>query len=760
MIKKVELLAPAGNKEGYIGALNAGADAIYLGGEKFSARAYAENFEVQDIIDCIRLGHLYGVRTYLTVNTLVKKGELRDFFEYLVPLYENGLDGVIVQDLGCASLIPEYFPDMELHISTQMTITGRYGAAYLKRMGAVRLVPARECSLKDLKALKQDCGMEIECFVHGAMCYCYSGQCLMSSVLGGRSGNRGRCAGPCRLPYRAEGQNERSYPLSLKDLCTVELVPQLIKAGIDSFKIEGRMKKPEYTAGVTAVYRKYIDKFYQNPNAEYKVDKKDNDFLRKLYIRSEIQDGYYLKHNGKEMITFHEGGYLGTDDGILQEIRSTYIDNPMKLPVNMKVILLAGQKAYVEVRCKEFSMTTYGEFVEKAKNRGLNEKDIEKQMRKLGNTPFGAEEIQVITDGTSFYPVKEMNELRRQVITLLEDKMIEQQGYAAKRKFHREIDVEERYCSHAFTYLLDCKNTTHENWGIEEKNIGTEKADRGFTVLIQTREQLEALLKLPVYFTNNSLLVRVYVEESLFGETSQKIKESLLLLQRRLCDSRSELIIALPFIIDWEHMEKLNEVFSLTYDGMIQGVLVRNLEELEYLKEHGYTGKIYSDTNLYAFNQASVAKLLEDVDGYTYPVELSRKEERDLFEGTVFEGYGEKIVYGRTLVMTSANCIFKSFDRCKGKGVHYSYIEDRKGIHFPVKIDCNYCNNGIYNSVPLSLHKDMEKRYRNVCKRISFTVESREETKRILEFFLGSYGTGRELPFDQFTTGHSMEGVL
>ncbi len=246
MNRKVELLAPAGNYEAFMGALNAGADAVYLGGEKFGARAYADNFTTQEICRALHVAHFMGRKIYLTVNTLFKESEVAQLYAYLLPFYEAGLDGVIVQDLGVFCLLRDWFPKLPLHVSTQMTVTDKGAALFLKEQGAARIVPARELSLLEVRGLKEAAGIEIECFIHGAMCYCYSGQCLFSSILGGRSGNRGRCAQPCRLPYQIYADKDlvmgEGYPLSLKDMCTLEYIPQLIEAGIDSFKIEGRMK--------------------------------------------------------------------------------------------------------------------------------------------------------------------------------------------------------------------------------------------------------------------------------------------------------------------------------------------------------------------------------------------------------------------------------------------------------------------------------------------------------------------------------------
>ncbi len=261
-MKKVELLSPAGGYKTMVGAFNAGATAVYLGGSKFGARAYAENFDRDEVLDAIVYAHLHGKKIYMTVNTLVKEAEFSQLYDFMLPYAEKKLDGVIVQDYGAARLIRQEFPDIELHASTQQTVTGVYGARLLKERGYTRVVPARELSLEEMRAIREKADIEVEAFIHGAMCYCYSGACLFSSVVGGRSGNRGRCAQPCRLPYRMDVNGKEIYPLSLKDMNTVALIPELIEAGIDSFKIEGRMKKPEYSAGVTALYRKYIDMYY------------------------------------------------------------------------------------------------------------------------------------------------------------------------------------------------------------------------------------------------------------------------------------------------------------------------------------------------------------------------------------------------------------------------------------------------------------------------------------------------------------------
>lgn len=309
-MRKTELLAPAGSMESLRAAINAGADAVYIGGTKFGARAYADNLTEEDMKWAIDYAHLHNVSLYMTVNTLLKERELEEeLYSYLLPFYEHGLDAVIVQDFGVLCALKEWFPDLPVHVSTQMTVSGAEGFAFLKNFPNVtRIVTSRELSLKELKTIRKSTGLEIESFIHGALCYCYSGQCLMSSLIGGRSGNRGRCAQPCRLPYdvydgtkKISGAQE-NYILSPKDMNTLELLPQILDAGIDSLKIEGRMKRPEYTAGVVSIYRKYIDRWLENGSDGIKIAKEDVRTLEELFRKRGYSQGFYARHNGRNMM--------------------------------------------------------------------------------------------------------------------------------------------------------------------------------------------------------------------------------------------------------------------------------------------------------------------------------------------------------------------------------------------------------------------------------------------------------------------------
>ena len=306
--RKLEVLAPAGSFESLKAAVSAGADAVYMGGSKFGARAYAQNPEGESLLDAIDYAHLHGVKLYLTVNTLLKDQELeQELYEYLKPCYEHGLDAVLVQDLGVLCAIRKWFPALPVHASTQMTLCGPGSVELLKEMGVERAVLSRELSLKEIADIYQKTGMELETFVHGALCYCYSGQCLFSSILGGRSGNRGRCAQPCRLAYQAaDGQRKtltgEQTLLSPKDICALDLIPQIAEAGVYSLKIEGRMKRPEYTAGVVRIYRKYVDQYLQNGAKGYQVAEADRKELLLLFNRDGFSRGYYEQHNGRNMM--------------------------------------------------------------------------------------------------------------------------------------------------------------------------------------------------------------------------------------------------------------------------------------------------------------------------------------------------------------------------------------------------------------------------------------------------------------------------
>lgn len=731
--KKVELLAPAGNAEAFYGAIHAGADAVYLGGNRFGARAYAENFSEEELIACIRYAHLFGRKVYLTVNTLVKESEFPELYEYMEPYYLAGLDGVIIQDMGVFSFLRDHFPGMELHGSTQMTITGEYGASFLKSQGACRVVPARELSLKEIQRIKETTGMEIECFIHGAMCYCYSGQCLFSSILGGRSGNRGRCAQPCRLPYTIGRQQKECYPLSLKDMCTIEYIPELIEAGIDSFKIEGRMKKPEYAAGVTAVYRKYIDKYYEDPEAPWKIAKADMHALSCLYIRSERQDGYYHKHNGREMVTLNSPAYSGSDEALLENIRKEHLERRQTLPVRMHADFITGEQAVLTLTCGDSVVTLHGDFVQEASRQPISRENIEKQLGKLGEGNFhldGFMDIRVSEN--AFYPLKAINELRRKGIALLEEQRILENGFPYER-------LPEPACHKVTEKRMHGKEISHEKLAVI---LRTQEQWHGFCrSSFWKRSSQENAGNLRIYLEADLLLADVTVAENILKQIYDKNIRSMIVLPRILR------------LADRQYLEKLHAFVrkNMTY---IYGFRAGSMEHIELLRQWGMEEKvIVGDHSLYLWNRAGRDFWREYLDGFCLPLELTSAEQKSLMDSSF---PAEKMIYGRIPMMVTANCVAKTTDRClREEGGGISYLTDRYHKRFPVVRNCTHCFNVIYNTVPLSLHKDMGK-WHSVTGLLDFTTETEEETFRILEYFAG---TGKELPYTEYTTGHEKRGV-
>lgn len=725
--KKIELLAPAGNFACFRAAVNAGADAVYLGGEQYGARAYADNFSSGEIIEALRIAHLYGRKLYLTVNTLVKESEFGSLIPYLAPMYDAGLDGVIVQDIGVLECLRQNFPGLELHASTQMTITGVYGAAYLEKLGVCRVVPARELSLDEIRDIKAKTSLEVECFIHGAMCYAYSGQCLFSSILGGRSGNRGRCAGPCRLPYANIG-NRMQYPLSLKDMYTLPMLPELIRAGIDSFKIEGRMKSPEYTAGVTSMYRKYIDLYLENPEKTYQPDPKDEEVIRQLYIRSDTCDGYYQRHNGKSMVTLTEPGYSGSSPEVLKAIQERYLSQNVLLPITGTAKICAGELAELTFSYRSISVTVTGELVSPARNRPLGREEISQRLSKLGDTCFVLTHLTVDTDEASFMPVKALNELRRTAASRLEQEIL----------YHntpeRKIFTAESYKGYAHSASSD------------------EREANELCVLASTLGQLMTA-------NDFSDIHKIYVDADIFLR-EMTAQQSLL--------PGKEYFLVLPHIFRKRSYQYLSVYETLLKNSSFSGIMVRNFEELEWIYRIGYTGSVCSDHTVYAWNNASLAYLAEQLDCITLPLELNRKELNRL--SADIDCSISFVLYGYIPMMYTANCVRKTLDHCIKDDTNTDNryrLTDRYQNDFTVIQNCAHCYNILYNTVPLSLHGQLEeilkKKYHQL--RLDFSIEDEVQTGAVIDYYANRVIEKKELsykefPYKEFTNGHYKRGVM
>lgn len=729
-MNKVELLAPAGNYDALKGVINAGADAVYLGGEKYSARAYADNFTRGEICDGIHFAHVLGKRIYLAINTLVKENELDGIYSFLLPYYENGLDGVIVQDLGALRFMKKHFPGLALHASTQMSLTGSFGTELIKEEGVSRIVPARELSLEEIKEIKHATGIEIEAFIHGAMCYCYSGQCLFSSILGGRSGNRGRCAQPCRLPYRVDGGREQ-YPLSMRDMCTIELIPQLMEAGIDSFKIEGRMKKPAYAAGVTAIYRKYIDLYYED-RENYHVDKKDTDRLRALYIRSETGDGYYHRRNGRDMITLNSPAYSETDENLLRTIEQEYLERKPGVSAKAEIILEAGKPAELLLKTDGRSICATGDIVEAAQNQPLSGEKIIRQVKKSGNSTIVIDDVKVSCKGQAFMPVGALNDLRRRAVFMMEEELIRQNGLLYKGRKTVSKDT---------------------GWKTDDgMHSDSSPANLNLHVTVRTEEQLIAAL--------GQKPARIYVDYSLLiMEGAQKI-QALLSSENNERKEFPALYAATPYIVRKKDYGYLTEIRLAVESGLFSGVLIRNLEGFGYFNEYLDKDKLVLDAGMYLWNRESIRFFEGKTAEFYLPVECNRKELRELQKSCPGDSAcSSAILYGRLPMMITANCLQKTTDRC-AKKTGWNSLKDRYGKIFPVFHDCLCCYNIVYNSVPLSLHKFLQE---NMCLlhagRLDFTTENGRETKEVIRYFKRISDCYEDPPYQEYTTGHYKRGV-
>ena len=396
-----ELLAPAGSFECLVAAVAAGADAVYVGGRRFGARAYAQNFDIDELARAVVYCHLHGVKLYVTVNTLCDDRELAELFEYVGELVEIGVDALIVADLGVVSMIRTAYPELELHASTQMSVHNTDGACVAHSLGCVRVVPARELSRESIRSIVENSPTEIEVFLHGALCVCHSGQCLYSSLVGGRSGNRGECAQPCRLPY-GDG-----YPLSLSDLSLAEHIPELIDLGVASLKIEGRMKSASYVYTVTGVYRRLLDERRAASSEECEL-------LRRAFSRGGFTDGYFTARLGKEML----GIRSERDKEESRQLESELKLEPKRVPIKARVRIKVGEPIEMTVIGELGEVTVQGAVATAAESRAVSADEVRMRAAKVGASFLSLDEadVQVECDANAFLPVSELNAVRREAV--------------------------------------------------------------------------------------------------------------------------------------------------------------------------------------------------------------------------------------------------------------------------------------------------------------------------------------------------------
>lgn len=798
-MRKLELLSPAGSLEICKGVIDAGADAVYLGGNLFGARAYAKNFDQEQLFEALDYAHLHGKKIFLTVNTLVKNAEMEKYlYDYMEPLYRHGLDAAIVQDLGVTSFLHNHFPELPLHGSTQMSGTSAYGAREMQQLGISRIVTAREVSLQEISSIYQETGMEIESFVHGALCYCYSGQCLLSSLLGGRSGNRGRCAQPCRLSYQvtnAKGDiynRKQPYPISPKDLCTLDLLPLMAEAGVFSYKIEGRMKQLEYAVGVTEIYRKYMDILEAGETYQH-AEKKDIDALLSLGNRNGFTEGYYKKRNDKTVLSLTTSAHRSGKNGVnafteessgkrneryskkagksnfkkasndlqknidkerLTEEKANLSKNverisTSKIPVSAHVQLITGQPAMIELSTGNHDSTIVynGTEVMQAQKQPLQYQDVCDRLKKTGNTPFDLKDIKLELSEDAFLPVKLLNELRREALERLTEKLLDSYKRELPANGQRPKSVSTEWTAHSKETAVIFKSQALEN---NSKQIQT---DWKLSVLVRNSQQLAEVLKY-------SAVEAVYLDDDSLRSDWKKMQVAV----QHIHTAGKQAVYAFPFILRKDREDAFIEHLPAFLDCAFDGVLIRSIDTLGFVKETlPEKLPVIADHSLYSFSDQAVQTLeTEGCNLVTAPFELNEKEFRH--RGNE---HTEMILYGWIPVMHTAQCIYKNFDVCRKKQSKEEtlFLQDRYFKKFLIAQHCPDCYNTIYNSQPLYLfgHADKIQKLGFASIRLEFLAESAKEVRQILSDYTAIYENGQPADLkkweNRYTNGHFKRGV-
>lgn len=788
MTNKIEVLAPCGTLDSFYAAVNAGCDACYLAGTMFGARAYAGNFDPETLLRVIRYAHMHSVKVYLTINTLLKNSEFSQLYEFLFPLYQNGLDAVIIQDLGVLSFVKREFPDLSIHCSTQMNICSSYGAAYAKNCGASRIVTARELSLKEIQNIKETVDIEVETFVHGAMCFCYSGRCLLSSMAGGRSGNRGRCAQPCRKQYNGK------YEMSMKDMCALKYVPALIEAGVDSLKIEGRMKNEYYTAACVEAYRTMVCDYYDGNFSEEKAEAYQKRLLD-IFNRGGFTEGYFFMRNDSSMRDIYHPGNQGlkvgnveqvSDGGVcftalepiykqdvfsirtkdkeeveftsgisadsgesvflrvpngrkikkndeifrtkclklLNEIDEDLIKKERKIPVDMHVILAVGKPAELTL-----SMTCFGEKIES---------------RTTGET-VGAAENQPITKDVVLEKITKLGntDLKPERIEIELENGAFLPVSAINRLRRRALEELEEKCAERFrrTGFMKSQEEINEILRIFPYH---KKGEKKFRISLQNKEQAEALL--------DCIKTGIHVD-AVYLEAMNMTEDVYFSLADKFRSLGTKIFLNLPYIFREDGKLNDDEISRLIL--ATDGFLIRNIDMFQYMLAHPEISdqkEWVLAASLYAYNDHAVRHFSDVAKQHTarlvfdLPRELNQRELSELSYPDE-ETDIEMCVYGKEALMITAQCLSGGKERT---------LEDDRKNRFSCFSNCRMCYNIIYNGLPLSLHNALD-RFAKI--RLDFTNESDEELKETVTGFYHSFFRGRPYQPAAYTTGHYNRGI-
>lgn len=745
-----ELLSPAGSPEALRAAIEGGADAVYLGGIGFNARAGAQNFDAQSLREGIALAHAYGVKVYVTLNTQVYDRELPDWLRAVEGAYTAGADALILADIGGAALVKHYFPDFEIHASTQMSGHNTDMAAGLKTLGFSRMVVARETSYENLVTLCQNSPIETELFVHGALCVSASGQCLFSYAVGGRSGNRGECAQPCRLPYGGRD----TYPLSLKDLSLAGHIPELIASGVSSLKIEGRMKSPSYVYGVTAVFRRLLDECRAATPGEMRE-------LAELFSRGGFTDGYFRGKPDGNML-----GIRSREDKEVSRAAQPFGGLTRKVPLDMVLTVRHGKPVTLTVTdAGGKSATVTGEIPEEAQNRPSKKEDLLPKLTRLGGTPYEVRRAEIFLDDGLLLPFSALNAMRRDAVGALTET-----GRVSPGLFRGTIGDEvlsglgKNLCAGAGNDSADKRDTTaglkEEAAGAEDATVGagsmtagtrnatagadsttagTRNATAGtedtaaHTDISPEMPRRQAVCYLPEQLTDRvrETFDRVYLPLEYFsGGAYPKSADAR---ARAIPGSRQtplpwvpEGVLLPPVIPDSERADVLRRLKEARHMGA-EYALTGNVGHLDVVREAGLIP--VGDFRLNVCNAASLA--VERALGFRGVIlspELTLPRLRDLsFPDTA------AIVYGRMPLMVLEKCVGTELGGCTRCAEHRLALTDRTGAVFPVLRTPPH-RSLVFNSVPTFMadRAELLARYRVLRQVFLFTAESPEEVDRVI----------------------------
>lgn len=782
-MSKVELLSPAGDLECLKVAVQTGADAVYFGANKFNARVNSKNFNKEELVQAIEYAKLRGVKTHLTLNILIKNDEFEDAIKLVQFAYNSGIDAVIVQDLGLAKKIIENFPDLEVHSSTQMTIYNLDGVKEIQNLGFSRCVLARELSTEEIEHICRNTDIDIEVFIHGALCISYSGQCLMSSMIGGRSGNRGKCAGTCRLPYSLmkDGNiQEKGYLLSSKDVCTLDIIPDLIRAGVKSFKIEGRMKSKEYVGIVTSIYRKYID--LAESGKEYVVDEKDREKLMQIFNRGGFSTGYLKGKLGKDMMYTIRPNHMGI---LVGEVIG-YNANKGHIKIKLSKEINLGDSILINDSSCKISELMKGNTNIKSGNNG----QIVTAGRIKGKIRIGDKVYRTVLDS-----------LNKEIVQISSKENIKRPLNAKiylKENQNIKLELEDIWSKIKLTKTEGTVVKKADNNGISSKRIEEQLAKTGNTPfkmkdiqiilddnIIVPISSLNSIRRSAIEELENKLLqsfkrdrqINLDKQYEIKNDTNKQIQPKVTVLLNNIKDdidyAKLEGIdnVYIPFRIFLSHKETVNKICDdfntylllpaitkSNYEKLIQnnlkdilnknikGIVVSNLSHLELLNKYNIKDlEIIANYTLNIANSKTINELKKiGITKYTVPTELEEKAINSLKRSIE----KEIIVYGRTLLMTTEYCTIGSLKNCPAicqKGTYK--LKDRMGFEFPIYTDRVNCTNLIYNSKITSIsYKKL-----NVD---SIRIDILEETEEEIQNIINLHKKGDRLEGQDYTNGN------